>query len=484
MSDLLLLFNYLNEISAVNSYPAFSRPLTEQDVVHNFITDSEMVMPLNVEQSSSKRRRIIPEPTMEVDEEDVQDSTGINEASQRVATFKELVPIAKPAPFYPGINFGAVADVPFLPGLVFPYFHGLTTVDFQLIPGIVWTYFLQSFGRDKEAYVRGFKRFEDGQKSWAESTEGLELQHIFFGIKLALETQSRVYFVHTHGRYNGFVMLGEGFSVIAQEKEYGPVSADQVRVELQSISLHDIALKEICELLSNATLGNSRKRRAVTTSSISGYRQLYQEANARKIDGEEKETILRLTNDLSFPERFWKVSPATIDTLLDVYVNNDGVHPNEAPMYIGSGLLFETSQAYLALSVFGPTAPSFFTIGGEKKDIPDLSRPDPLSAIDPETKRQVLPFIPYTMKSMRTAMQDLYKVYKDRAVFILPKERAGPSRTTQFTGKSRNEIWTSLRTHIGSRKEEDQNAKGAVTTADEKRVVGGNAIEYGDELDF
>jgi hypothetical protein len=152
-------------------------------------------------------------------------------------------------------------------------------------------------------------------------------------------------------------------------------------------------------------------------------------------------------------------------------------------MYIGSGLLFETDETFLALSVFGPTAPSFYTVGGEKKDIPPPGKPDPLSVIDSTTKKPVLHVVPYTMKSIKTAMSDLYKVMKDRAIFVLPRERAGPSRTTQFTGKARDLMWTGLRESIGERSFETSEKK-KDPSADKKDVGKGKEVAYADDVDF
>lgn len=442
----------------------------------------EISIPPTLGKADNKRRKIIP-LVGEDDHMDEDEELDTSNDLPRLTTLEDIVLVAKPAPFYPRVNFGPVASVPNLAGLVFPYFHQLITPDYQLLPSIMWRFFLQSFGSDRTAFLRGFERWKLGAKSWTESVCGLELQHIFFGISLALDTQTRVFFVVEHETYQGFVLLGEGFSVVAQDREHMPVDAASLRDHLARISPHDNALSELCTMLSNATLAGSKKRKKVERTHITCNRQLYIEVHQRQFSEDERTTMIKLACELSFAERYWKVSPETLDVFLDVYCNRDGVHKNTEPMYIGSGLLFEKDQAYLALSVFGPTAPSFFTIGGEKKEIPATGRPDPLSVIDSSTKKPVLPFIPYTMKSIRTAMQDLYKVYKDKALYVLPKERAGPSRTTQFTGRARDRVWGILKEHIGDREEFDTEKK-VVPTADIVDVSGAAIVSFGDELEF
>jgi hypothetical protein len=417
---------------------------------------------------------------MEEDQADLE----VLDGHRRVSTLKEMVLVAKPAPFYPKCNFGPASAVPSISGLVFPYFNGLITRDYQTMPDIVWQYFLMGFGSSKDTILRGFQRWSKGMKTWIESTQGMEMMHMFYGIKLALEAQARVYFVVEMGQYQGFVLLGEAFSIVAHEREYMPVNSDKVRVELGKISIHETALEEIVQMLSNATIGQTKKRKAITREDITRNRDLYLEVQKRKFDDDEKDRLNTLAVQLSFPERYLRVSPESIALLLNTYSLNDGVWDEKMPMYIGSGLLFETDSAYLALSVFGATAPSFFTVGGEKKDVPALGKPDPLSVLDPSTKLPMMPVIPYTMKGVRTAMNDLYKVWKDRAIYVLPKERAGPSRTTQFQRNARDEVWKSLRTYIGGRSEDEVEEKKKHYGADPRDVVGGMELAYGDDLDF
>jgi len=481
-----MLWKIVTLFCATHTYPAFSTPLDDDTTVHNYVSDVEIHLPNNPENVNHKRRKIIPHVVTEdedmEEEDDLDEITGV---TGRAITMRDIVVTAKPAPFYPNVNFGSAASVPSLPGLAFPYFHGLIVPDYQILPRIIWKFFLLSFGSNKESFTKGFKRWRDGVTSWVDSVVGLEMQHMVFGIDLALETQTRIFFVVDHETYHGFVLLGEGFSVVAHDREYRPVSRDELRAELAKISPHDNALSAICKMLSDATIGTSRKRAPVVQSSISSNRALWGEVKKRRFSQEEQEKLLEHVNDLCFPERYWKPSPESLEKLLDVYVNNAGIHPDNAPMYIGSGLLFSQDDAYFALSVFGPTAPSFFTIGGDKIEIPATGKADPLSVLDPDTKKPKMPFIPYTMKSIKTAMQDLYKVYKDRAIYILPKERAGPSRTTQFIGKSRDTVWSSLRQHIGSREDDDDEGKKAQPKASSsKDVIGGISLEYGEDLDF
>lgn len=401
----------------------------------------------------------------------------------RVAVnLQESVLNAKPAPFYPYINFGPVSAVPVASGLVFPYFYQMITPDYQIIPDIMREFFLQTFGSTRSEVIAGFQRWAQYSKTWVESPMGLEMGHIFYGIKLALQSQTRVYFIREHERYLGFVLLGEGFSIVAQDGEFLPVSAEEVREQLSKVSFHDNALSEICTILSQCKLSNN-KRKSVKPKDLSCNRALYKECQGRQVSMEEREAIMKLANDLSFPERFHRPTVENITSALKIYIRNDGNHPDDAPMYIGSGLLFETDETFLALSVFGPTAPSFYTVGGEKKDIPPPGKPDPLSVVDSTTKKPVLHVVPYTMKSIKTAMSDLYKVMKDRAIFVLPRERAGPSRTTQFTGKARDLMWTGLRESIGERSFETSEKK-KDPSADKKDVGKGKEVAYADDVDF
>lgn len=415
-----------------------------------------------------------------MDEDDAVDE--VTDEMREVFTLNEVVVNAKPAPFYPRVNFGPISSIPSASGLVFPYFYQMITPDFQIIPDIMREYFLQTFGADRQSIIAGFKKWSQYSKTWIDSPLGLEMQHIFFGIKLALQSQARVFFIKEHDKYLGFTLIGEGFSIVAQGNEFTPVAAEEVREHLSKVSFHDNALSEICTILSQCKLSTG-KRKAVKPSDISSSRDLYEECQIRKTSDDEKESVMKLANDLSFPERFWRPSAENLVKALRVYCDNNGRHAEDEPMYIGSGLLFERDATYLALSVFGATAPSFFTVGGEKREVPAPGKEDPLSVIDSTTKKPVMAVIPYTMKSIRTSMADLYKVWKDKAIFVLPRERAGPSRTTQFTGKARDILWTGLRETIGER-EIAPGEKRKDPSADLKVIGKGKEVAYDDELDF
>jgi len=458
--------------------------LEDSDTVHMYDEDSDVRIPTHPEQPSHKRRKIfsvVDGASMAVDVDDEVEDITMEEPSASIR-LTGVVQVAKPAPFHPEVNFGPASSVPNEPGLVFPYFFQMISPDYQLINEVVFRYFLRNLGGTKEDFIAGYKRFEGATKSWADSPEGMVFQHIFFGIDLALNTQSRLFLVAEHGQYCGFVLLGMGFTVIAQDMKFEPVSANDLRTEIARMSPHDLALDELVKLFSEATIGSSKKRAKITKDDLKSYRAIYGVYHKRKFEQEEIDRIDSLISDLSFPERYWNVSPATIDQFLGIYANKDGAHAIDEPMYIGAGLIRENSAQYLALSVFGPTAPSFFTVGGEKKLIPAPGKADPLSVIDPSTKKPALAVIPYTMKGIRTSMDDLYKVWKDRAVYVLPRERAGPSRTTQFQGEARNKVWESMKTHIGGRENDDTDStkKKARITAEDKDAKGkGKSISFG-----
>jgi hypothetical protein len=443
-----------------------------------------MRLPEAPETPSNKRRKTfntaIDGSSMEVDDDEEVKDVQLEGLPGKIR-LTNVVVVAKPAPFHPEVNFGPASSVPNEPGIVFPYFFQMISPDYQIINEIVFRYFLRNLGDTKENFIAGYKRFETATKTWMDSPEGMVFQHIFYGIDLALSTQSRLFLVAEHGQYCGFVLLGMGFTVVAQDLRFEPVSAEDLRDEVAKMSPHDLALDELSKLFSEATIGTTKKRVKVSKENLKSYRSIYNQYHKRSFDSEEKDRIDSLISDLSFPERFWTVSPNTIDLFLGIYANRDGQHADDAPMYIGSGLVREDSANYLALSVFGSTAPSFFTVGGEKKAIPAPGKPDPLSVIDPATKKPTLPVIPYTMKGIRTSMDDLYKVWKDRAIFVLPRERAGPSRTTQFQGAARNQVWESLKTHIGGREiDESVDKKKVPTTADKKDTKGkGKSIAFG-----
>lgn len=461
------LFPLTDPANAIYStYPAFQTPLADESTVHNY--EQDLTFTANLTEPSAKKIRLaIPadddEDMDEVEVEDLEIPSGHREVS-----FASVVPMAKPAPFRPEINFGPPSSVPTIGGVLFPYFHGLLVPDYSWISSVVARFFLQTLGANKEDILAGYRNFKRGSNTWVDSYQGQVLQHMFQGIQLALETQSRVYFI-LETEYAGFVLLGYGFSILAQDRIFNPLDHKELRAELDSLVSHGKTVSALADLLSHMKMISTKKVRKVKPEEITCNRvlhTLYHERDSTGLDADFE----RLVSDLAFPEPYWNI---TVDNLGKMFDDYAGVnpYPPTAPMFLGGSFVKKASKEFLALSAFGPSAPSFFTHGGDKFVVPsEMMMSDPLSAEDPVTKKKPLPVIAVSQKSLAAALGDLEKVYKDGAIYQKITERAGPARTIQFRKEYRDQLWAILRKRIGGGHLPQASGPDEEVTAEEKDI--------------
>lgn len=425
---------------ATHTYPAFTSSLDDSEVQQPYGEDITFTLKSVNKSKAKKPRFAIPEHEGYPEEAEAVEYT----MDKNEYPVSALVAYAKPAPFYPRINFGPPGDVPTMAGIVFPYFHGLINPDFTFAPGVITRFFLSCLGNDRTEILSAHSLMKRGVQSFAESPEGLTVAHILQGIQLALECQARLYCIHEDGVYGGFVLLGYGFSVKAQEKVHVPVDPDQVLSDLQSVVSHKRAVQQMCDLLNRLEVREDMMGgEEVTPETIKNARRLHHEVHIRKFVPGVEDAIVEKAKELAYPERYHLMEVEKLCDALDHY-RYEKTPDLDQPMYIGGRYILRKDLKYSILSQFGPVAPSFITVNGDSFKIQGIEQ----EWEQAENRKTRFPFIAVTGKPLTTAMADWDRMFKESEILLNIRERAGASRTKRFVGEAQEQLWRCLKENV------------------------------------
>jgi hypothetical protein len=397
-----------------------------------------------------KRRRLMKEASgdeaMEVDVSDV-----LDEETQGRMTFEDInssVVYAKPSGRPSSVNFGGPGGCPQLPGLVFPYFKGMTRPDFTTIRECFVNFFFRLFGNDFESCKANLLEIKRGVNNLSNTEGGMEITHAMKGVELALRTQTRLYLVFDKG-YRGFVLLGAHFSVWDGSMWIDPVSPEKIDVELSRMDTHKISISAICEMLSKVEISRSKIAVDIGPEEIDCAAALIRELSIRDFtDYKETAEFDKNLQGLIWKTPYTQLSPDTFLTFLNAFFSGDEVELKDSPVYIPSCQAPVTDRLFQLLARFGPDAPSLWNARGEVISV--ISRQ---SKKGKEKEGLEQPAVPKEIiilpKPILIAMKDWQKVIKDAAVSFNYKERARGHRGHVVSSESMKEkIWKALQSGL------------------------------------
>jgi hypothetical protein len=374
---------------------------------------------------------------------------------------------AKPAPLNFQVNAGSAGSCPNMPGFAMPWFQAMLLPDTYAISNIIHKYFHANFGEDDESSSTAFNLWRKEIGNWYRTPQGLALQHILFGLDLALTAQLRQYIVIESGVYQGFVLLGENALVVAQGRIHRPISAAALRPLIKGMSAHIMAVENMARLLSEMTLEEGGTE-AVAEDSLTSGRRVYNEISKRVVGSDITEEIEKLIAALAFPEDYVRPSVETITQLIKAIGLEDPSWFEDKPMFLHRKKYRDTSVEYRCLSAFGPTAPSFHNTSGSMMRFDDAS----LDEVNPSTNKLNLPFIPMFMKEITTACVDWRRMRKEQALHVNLLERAVNNRAIVWREKARDEMWKSLKEYLKPKEEKKDTGKKRARGDDEDDEMG------------
>jgi len=441
----------VTEFLKTNTYPAFISETQIQETTDfaDFVSDIDTVTCSDVNEYPVKRTKWKAQENgdqMEVDDEEVPSEV-------YVFSWKELrgaVLVAKPSPIPLVYNVGSPAEVPELPGRCFPYFDRMNIPDATTIRSVMSAYFLRNMGGTREEQMNTFKFFKKGWEILVKTDVGAAMAHILTGVRLALETQTRLFIVIRSDQYAGFVLLGARWSISLHNQVYVAQSAEELRAEVNKMSSHSYAIAKIAQELSPCMMRIGAAQgppKAIVAADLPSAISLWKAIQERVIEKEARERITEVLGLVAYTRSYkqvdarslsWMFAELAKDTIPDL--------PEGTPLYVPATFELFHEKSFQLLCTFGPNAPSLYNSSGTVFKIPASADKDPNNEMVEGKKRaKLLPYLLVALKSVKAAHDDLIKVMRDKQIRIDLAERAGKNRNVLIGGEGRDLLYEEIR---------------------------------------
>jgi hypothetical protein len=412
---------------------------------------------LDVILEASKKRRRTGYTIQAETEQECDTEMDVDETPHSLIQISSMCPVAKPAPFRPAINFGPISYVPNLGGHLFPYFHGCLDNDNSYVIDVFRRFFLFSFGADPDDCGTSYNTWRANVSQMMFTDSGSIVQHMTLGMELAIDTQSRLYYLVEGSDYHGFVLLGYRFAVNAYSKIQHALSAEKLKSELDALTTHESSLKDLCKLLSDLVIDGDTMKETLTIDSVESARDLYDQIARRssEMSVAKKTKFESHLRGLSFRQSYLRPSRDNIIEMLRA-LSDPELPLSQWPLFLHPEFVFSNDRSYEVLSAFGPTAPSFINITGNRYQIPYEDVEDHGTSTTPD-KEDPVSSILVSMKALNVAVGDTRKMMKEVAIYQNFQERAKANRNIMFNkGYGRDEVWKALRKYVAGSKPDGQ----------------------------
>jgi len=350
------------------------------------------------------------------------------------------------------INIGSPSDIPELPGLIFPYFHGLVQPDPILINSIILRRFYPLLGSTHEACQAAYTEIRHGINSLSSTSQGMEFAHIFLGIDLALECQARLFLMTDSRGYQGFTLLGARFAIFAGARWFAPEESGKLLVAARRMDPHRAAVEDIVEKLGKIKV-EGKYSGMVNEKMFDSPEDLSEQLALLKVDEIEKDVVRdldRLVRSLNYMgSGYLTQNPQMISEMLNALASEKPI-ALDRPTYFPSITAPFKDRIFRALSRFGPEAPSFWNDRGSEI----MCKPTVILSAAEGGKRKIgndddfgnMPAkIMVTPKPLLAAVSDMRKVIDKGRVKMDVNERAGRYRCiTMEDEATRKRVWSGL----------------------------------------
>jgi hypothetical protein len=258
--------------------------------------------------------------------------------------------------------WGATDNIPHTDGIVFPFISDLAAWDKETVCSTIGHYFMRCLGHTTDGCLAAFS---DLSAAWKRSLHrtalGDELSHIFRVVELAIPAQARVYPVFEGGRYTGCYLSGAGYSIALRRELLRPTSYANNKGDFDSFEGTNMIVKKIVMLFGEKPDENYQK--AVKFGALKSMRGLSRYLATWVVTPTRWVAIRTLAARLSYPQEYLRINMDNIQLVLGWMVGEKEI-PIDTPMH--SSGLGQTSTIALALSAFGPSAPSPTVPGAPK----------------------------------------------------------------------------------------------------------------------
>jgi hypothetical protein len=254
----------------------------------------------------------------------------------------------------------SIDDLPSTWGLWAPYVSSLQYFDTDLVPRVLYKWFLGSLAKSRDGCLRAIEKIKSDWGNLGNTEVGKELTHLALFIDAVIVAQARIIPVFANKRYFGSFISGAGFRMSLNEAIFDPLPFTEVTALIAASDVHNAALKKILELLGlrdpqgDAPMTGLPDYLKDTTLTMFKLRSL---CLASPVSEANKAIILEQGRLLDFHTTYWGTNPASLCRALSLITDFAEELPADIPVHPSK--LFVTDRLETVWSGFGFSAPSF-----------------------------------------------------------------------------------------------------------------------------
>jgi len=335
---------------------------------------------------------------------------------------------AKPSPLPSTISFGAPAECPHSRGCHFPYFEGMMHSDVAYMRQQVHRHFFRNLGSVAKDPKTAFKEFRDSIGPAATTSAGRMMNHILYGIDLALDTQTQLFLLFDKANYLGFNLLGTHFSIWNGGWVESGSEEDLAR-EMAKYRTHEASLKDLSKMLAEAQVVYKEKVTVPSALNAHSLAKILAQINIKDTKGEIISAIEETLSCINFGSDYRIMKPSAIQTTIDELLENETFLEDETIFIPRSSKQWHlmASPYYMPLATFGARSFSLVDRGPKATEFP-LNQQifiQKLSSPPEPGKRDTLAFFE---KPVYECVIDWGTVVEKGTARVNPTERALGSR--------------------------------------------------------
>lgn len=280
---------------------------------------------------------------------------------------KEVVRLHYAKPVDESVNaWGAASDIPVTDGIVFPFEADLAVWDKDTVCTVIGRHFMRCLGHTTDGCLQ---KYSDVCTSWKRSLHrtnlGDVLSHICRVIDIAIPSQARVFPVIESSRYTGCYLAGAGFSVALRGEVYRPTTYENNQGDFDCFEGMEAILRQVIRVNTEKVDDGYEKLQKVQGTKCMRGLQKYLDTWVQT--PEKMDRIRHLAARLTYPQEFLRINIENIRLVIS-WIKGTPI-PVSTPMHAYG--LGRTTTYELALSAFGPNAPSPLIPGAPKIQLSD-----------------------------------------------------------------------------------------------------------------
>lgn len=350
--------------------------------------------------------------------------------------------VAKPSPLPSKTSWGAPAECPNSKGIHFPYFEGLSHSDTAYMRRLVHKRFFRNLGSSAIDPKEAYKQFRTTIGPAATTPQGRIMNHILFGIDLALDTQTQLYLLFDGKHYYGFNLLGGYFSIWSDGWRE-PAEEAELQNIMARYRTHDGSMKELIKLF--RAPGCVKAEGIKIKNSIRSSQEICSVLGAIDQEKSAPEVIMRIqemVGNLVFDGVYRNLSAKMLEEAVDELLGNEDVL-EELQVYVPKDKAvwkLLASPYYVPIASFGARSFSLIDRGGKATEVQLVASKFKAKLGKEDKADKVKDGLPFFEKPIGECLSDWARLVETGKARINFQERAVGSRGFLVRGEGLTSI--------------------------------------------